>query len=201
MKRTFLVASALTLLILGSNCGPSSDKKKGDTHEAKDTIQSNTPIERGKEMALKTKAELGRYLMAAIREKGTAGAVEFCSSTALHITDSMSTVLSSHLKRVAENNRNPVNKATAEELAYIQKVKAALAAKENPQPQLTDNNESITGYYPILTESLCLQCHGDKKTEISPVTLAKINQRYPNDKATGYKLNELRGIWVVEMKK
>ena len=32
-------------------------------------------------------------------------------------------------------------------------------------------------------------------------TLAKINQLYPNDKATGYDVNQLRGIWVVEMTK
>ena len=201
MKKNILIVSALTVMVIGSHCGTSPDKKKEAVSQATDTVQIKISLERGKEMALKTKAELGRYLMAAIQDKGAAAAVEFCSTRALYITDSMSTVLGSHLKRVAENNRNPLNKATAEELAYIQKVKAALTAKESPQPQLSENSERITGYYPILTESLCLQCHGDKKYEISPVTLAKINQLYPNDKATGFKLNELRGIWVVEMKK
>lgn len=201
MKKSLLILSAITLLIIGSNCGQSSDKNKSTIQHAADTIQLQKPLEKGKEMALKTKAELGRTLMASIQEKGAAGAVEFCSTRALHITDSMSTLLGARIKRVAEYNRNPFNKSTADELAYIQKVKAALAAKENPKPQLIENSDRITGYYPILTESLCLQCHGDKKTEITPATLAKINQLYPNDKATGFKLNELRGIWVVEMKK
>ncbi len=201
MKKAILVLSAISLMIIGSNCGTGTDKKKAVVSQATDTVQIKTPLEKGKEMALKTKAELGRFLMTAIREKGTAGAVAFCSTRALQITDSMSTVLGSHLKRVAEFNRNPINTVTADELSYIQQVKAALAAKENPRPQLTENSETITGYYPILTESLCLQCHGDNKTEIEPTTLAAINRLYPGDKATGFKLNELRGIWVVEMKK
>ena len=48
---------------------------------------------------------------------------------------------------------------------------------------------------------MCLQCHGQLKTEILPETLSKINKLYPNDLATGYKIDELRGIWDVEMKK
>jgi nitrate reductase cytochrome c-type subunit len=201
MKKAILVLSAISLMIIGSNCGTGTDKKKAVASQTTDKVQIKTPLEEGKEMALKTKAELGRFLMEAIREKGTAGAVEFCSTRAIRITDSMSTALGSHLKRVAEFNRNPVNIVTPDELSYIQQVKAALAAKENPKPRLTENSETIKGYYPILTESLCLQCHGDKKTEIEPATLAAINRFYPNDKATGFKLNQLRGIWVVEMKK
>jgi len=201
MKKILFTLSAMTFLIIGSNCGQSTDKKSAGISQTADTIQPKTPLERGKEMALKTKAELGRYLMSAIREKGAAGAVEFCSTRAIRITDSMSTIMGSRLKRVAEYNRNPANNASMEELAYIQKVKTALEAKESPKPQLTETPDGITAYYPILTESLCLQCHGDKKTEIAPATLAKINRFYPNDKATGFKLNELRGIWVVEMKK
>jgi hypothetical protein len=48
---------------------------------------------------------------------------------------------------------------------------------------------------------MCLQCHGDPANDISPETLNKIQTLYPDDAATGYKTNELRGIWVVEMPK
>lgn len=201
MKKAIHVVILISLVIIGSHCGTAPDNKKDTVLQDIDTTKQQTPLEKGKEMALKTKAELGRYLMTAIREKGTAGAVDFCATKALWITDSMSSVLGSRLKRVSEFNRNPLNKPSAQELAYIQQVKAALAAMENPVPKLTESNETITGYYPILTESLCLQCHGDKKTEIEPETLAAITRLYPNDQATGFKLNQLRGIWVVEMKK
>jgi Protein of unknown function (DUF3365) len=59
----------------------------------------------------------------------------------------------------------------------------------------------MTGYYPILTNAMCLQCHGKPNVDISITTLDKIHALYPDDRATGYVVNELRGLWVVEMDK
>ena len=38
-----------------------------------------------------------------------------------------------------------------------------------------------------------------KTMNFKPETLNKIHELYPDDKATGYGPNELRGIWVIEM--
>ncbi|WP_353849860.1 hypothetical protein [Hydrotalea sp.] len=46
-----------------------------------------------------------------------------------------------------------------------------------------------------------MQCHGKKGTDINANTLKEINQLYPNDKATGYAINEIRGLLVVTMNK
>ena len=59
----------------------------------------------------------------------------------------------------------------------------------------------MTGYYPITTQAMCLQCHGNPESDIAPETLSAIERFYPEDLATGYGENELRGIWVVEMAK
>jgi len=202
MKKSILLFSILSVVILLTNCDSTTEKKMSLPTATTDTSsQLKNPLEAGQEMAMKTKAVLGKYLVTAIQDKGTEGAIEFCSTRAIQITDSMSTVLGSRLKRVAERNRNPVNLASADELSYIQEINASLARKENPKPQLKETTETYTAYYPILTDQLCLQCHGDKKTDIKPATLSTLNRLYPGDKATGYKLNELRGIWVVEMKK
>jgi hypothetical protein len=48
---------------------------------------------------------------------------------------------------------------------------------------------------------MCLSCHGSVKQNISAETLKVINENYPDDKAIGYGLNELRGLFVVEMEK
>jgi len=57
--------------------------------------------------------------------------------------------------------------------------------------------ETLNYYKPILTAlSACLQCHGPEE-EINPETLQKIKTLYPNDKATGYSINELRGLWKI----
>jgi hypothetical protein len=55
-------------------------------------------------------------------------------------------------------------------------------------------------YYPIVTNTMCLQCHG-KKDALQPELLRKLANLYPADQAVGYAENEVRGIWSVRMKK
>jgi hypothetical protein len=50
-----------------------------------------------------------------------------------------------------------------------------------------------------ITNDLCLNCHGEPGQDITAETLRAINTHYPEDKAIGYRANQLRGIWVVEM--
>lgn len=169
--------------------------------ESKKHVQSNDeipPIEQGKKLAVQTKGVLGKNLLNAINTKGTEGALAFCSTKAIHLTDSMATELNAHIKRVSDKNRNPNNAANETELSYILNAKELLAAGNEIKPQLTKHENKYIGYYPIMTNQMCMQCHGEVETQIKSNTLAKIKDIYPNDKAFNYKENELRGIWVVE---
>jgi len=161
--------------------------------------RSALAIETGQNIASQTQGILGKNLMAAIQSKGTEHALSFCSIKAIPLTDSMAIALNTKIKRVSDKNRNPENKANEAELAYIAAAKLAISKGEKPKPQLTIVGEKQIGYYPIMTNKMCMQCHGQPETEVLPNTLSKIHQLYPNDLAMGYKLNELRGIWVIEM--
>jgi pimeloyl-ACP methyl ester carboxylesterase len=160
-----------------------------------------TPVEQGRGIALQTKAVLGKNLMNAIQSKGTDGALEFCSEKAFLLTDSMSRALEARIRRTSDRNRSSLNAASGDELSYIAQAKAAIINGEVVKPGMQERNGKYVGYYPIMTEAMCLQCHGKPGVDISANTIAKLRQLYPNDKATGYGLNELRGIWVVEMNK
>lgn len=155
----------------------------------------------GRNVANETKANLGKNLMAAIKEKGAAGAVEFCNTRAIPITDSMSVVLNTKVKRVSDKPRNPSNKANTDEMAYIESWKTAKAKGEEVAPLIAERNGKMVGYYPIETNAMCLQCHGTPEKQVAPETLSKIKKLYPVDKAVGYGENEIRGIFVVEMDK
>jgi hypothetical protein len=48
----------------------------------------------------------------------------------------------------------------------------------------------------IVSQPLCLQCHGSE-SDIAAETREAILAIYPDDKATGYRLNDLRGIWRI----
>lgn len=165
------------------------------------SILNLSPIDIGQEIALKTKGILGKNLLEALNTKGTEGALAFCSTRAIPLTDSMALALNAKIKRVSDNNRNPDNKANEAELAYINATKERIAKGEKPTPQLTTRESKLIGYYPIMSNQMCLQCHGKAGTEISQSTLSKIDSLYPNDLATGYGSDELRGIWVIEMDK
>ncbi|MGB3343919.1 MAG: DUF3365 domain-containing protein [Aequorivita sp.] len=163
-------------------------------------ISQQTSIEeRGMRIAQATKAELGKNLMGQIQKNGVIAALDFCNIQAIPLTDSMSVVHRAHIKRVSDKPRNPKNQANAVELAYIQIFKNQVAAGQEPTPIVTTIGEKAEFYYPIVTNSMCLKCHGTPEKELESLTLSNILKHYPNDKATGYGENEVRGIWSVEI--
>lgn len=178
-----------------------SNERNTDTKKQLDTIPQSeiNYLESGKQFAIQTKSSLANYLITAISEKGTEGAVEFCNTKAIPITDSMSLVLDAKIKRVSDKPRNPENAADNNELDYINKWKAAKLNGEEQPPIVTEMNGKMVGYYPIITNQMCMQCHGKPNEDISMATLKKIKKLYPNDQAVGYGENEIRGIFVIEM--
>jgi integrase len=54
-----------------------------------------------------------------------------------------------------------------------------------------------TGYVePLATAPMCLACHGES---IEPAVAAKLAALYPDDRATGFRAGELRGLAWVEV--
>jgi len=152
----------------------------------------------GLEYALSTKKILGKNLMEAIQQKGTMEALTFCNIQAIPLTDSMSTQFNATIKRVSDKNRNPNNKANAEELHYIAQFKKDLVDKKDIKPIVLEKGDNIQFYYPIETNTMCLQCHGK---QIKPEVRRQILKLYPKDLAVGYDENEVRGIWSISFKK
>ena len=179
------------------------DWYKNFTTEFKNLPKENNSnyLKKGKEIALGTKAVLGKNLLTAIKTKGTDKALAFCNEKAIHLTDSMSVELNAKVKRVSDKNRNPNNLANADELAYINEAKSALKTNGKAKPKIQEVGDKVIGYYPIVTNKMCMQCHGNPEMDIDTKTFEIIKKRYPDDKAIGYTINELRGIWVIEMEK
>lgn len=160
---------------------------------------SNAPktrMELGQQYAMATKSVLGQTLLNQIKSKGTAGALEFCNTRAYPLTDSMSRAQGVHITRITDKARNPKNQANQEEQALIASMKKTLADGGTlPPVQLGQSY-----YYPITTNSMCLQCHGAPQKDISTEVMQTILKKYPSDKATGYLSDELRGLFRVTFK-
>ncbi len=168
---------------------------------ANNSAEDKSYVEKGREYAMATKSVLGKNLMGKLKSVGTDEALSFCNVRAIPLIDSMSTVQNVQIKRVSDKNRNPNNAANEMELSYIQSAKNILANGGEIKPQVQEINGKMVGYYPILTNKMCMQCHGQPKEQIKPSTLELLKELYPSDKAFGYGEGELRGIWVVEMEK
>ena len=171
-------------------------KGKG-MHKSEEQKSEMTKAERGLEYALSTKAVLGKNLMGKIQSEGTVGALEFCTLKAISLTDSMANVHHALISRVTDKPRNPDNLASKEELATISFFKQRASEGEEPESVIKEQNGKVNFYFPITTNSMCMQCHGKPGVDIENSTLAAIKSNYPVDKATGYGVNEIRGMWKV----
>lgn len=208
MKKSILILSILvsSLLVLES-CENQQSPSKKKVSQGQIIEQENNNISKeknylliGKKLAIQTKESLGENLKQAIGTRGFSGAVEFCNIQAIPITDSVSKSLHAKIKRVSDKPRNKMNQAREGEIFYIDMCKQSLAEGKELKPFISEDENKMIAYYPIVTNQMCLNCHGSSK-DIASETLAKINSLYPEDQATGYNENELRGLFVIEMDK
>lgn len=204
MKKLYPIVSVL-IIVLFSSC--KKDKKELSPlikeKENKEAISKINPSyeQVGLNMAFTTKAELGKNLMGTMKEKGVVAALEFCNIKAISLTDSMATAHKARIKRVSDKTRNPNNKANNSELKNIEVFKNLLSNNEDISPIVETKNDSIHFYYPIITNEMCLKCHGTPNKEIGTKTLSALERLYPNDMAVGYTENQVRGIWSIQFKK
>ena len=155
---------------------------------------------KGLHYAQTTKQVLGMNLMGTIQKEGTLAALTFCNHQAYPLTDSMALVHNASIRRVSDQPRNPKNNADEVARKHIEQYKNTISQGKDPKPIVAEKEAKATVYYPIVTNDKCLLCHG-KKESIAPDVREKLAQLYPQDQATGYAANEVRGVWEIIFEK
>ena len=157
------------------------------------------PADQGKQLTQRAAGVLSSNLLAALTRGGPTNAIQFCSTRALPLTVAAGTngIL---VRRVSHRPRNPVNRASSNDLAVIQQFQAKLRPGAGLTPVLVTNAQGqVTFYAPIvLNTPLCLQCHGTPGNEVAAQTGEVLHRLYPQDEALNFKLGELRGAWRVD---
>lgn len=187
-----IIFSIVAVLVLYGCSGQNKKQELSDT-------EARLYTENGKQIAKTTFETLSGQLTKALARGGVAEAVTYCSLNAYPMLDSLSKHHRAHIKRATLWTRNPVDQADTEEESVI---KEYLSLKSDNKPlspivRRMDTDE-IHFYMPIqITTELCLNCHGDAGTDIKTSDLEIIKRLYPEDRATGHKMGDLRGIWSI----
>ena len=165
-----------------------------------------------KELKMEAKAaimKLGKTLKGEVAKSmkahGPQSTAYFCYKNAKSLTKKINTSYPKgvSVKRISLKNRNKDGYPTSkDEVAMLKKLGAQVkAGKKLPKmivEKISENYYKV--YKPILIGKKCLVCHGDAKHR-NKDAYKTIKEKYPNDKAIGYKVGDFRGAFVAEIRK
>lgn len=140
-------------------------------------------------------------LETAIKAGGPLQAIEVCNTKAMSITEEHAQKLGWKIGRTSLKLRNPKNAPDAWETQVLQQFEERKAKGEDVTKlehvetiQNADGSKTVRYMKSIFMSEGCLACHGE---ELNPDIAAKLKELYPDDKATGFKLGDLRGAFSI----
>lgn len=147
---------------------------------------------------------LSQKLMEALEQGGVAYALPFCHANAGALTDSLSAKYGVHIRRVAEQNRNPANAPDANEKALFETFAAWKAGGRDLKTADTAvvlAPGKVLFAKPILLLPQCVACHGKVGETVAEENYREIRKLYPEDRAVGFSPGDLRGMWAIYFEK
>ncbi len=182
MKKILLL---ILLILITVSCSNNELSKK-------DTILH---ANKGKEIGQALVKNLGKNLMANMKQGGPKQAIPFCNVAANPLTQEIATKHNVSIKRTSHKIRNSNNIATLEEKSILTNYLNSLDNKKVLKPIVKKETDGKIHFYaPILLEKKCLACHGTIGKEVTYKTDSILKVLYPNDKATGFEIGDLRGV-------
>ena len=126
----------------------------------------------GRLIASETFGLLSSNLQSALATGGVTNALPYCSLAASPLTASVGERYGVTLRRVTQRARNPKDKANSTEAEILDQYRIELSRSNALIPIVTNlQDSSLTFFAPIvLTNALCLKCHGEPGRDIAPIT-------------------------------
>lgn len=141
-------------------------------------------------------------LQAEIAKSGPEGAIAVCQVQAPALARAASQQTGWNVKRVSLRNRNPKAVPDAWERAALEDFDRRAAAHESAATleryeAVREDGKTVYRFMRALpTGELCLACHGPVE-QLSPAVKAKLAALYPDDRATGYRVGQIRGAMTL----
>jgi len=186
-----------TLLLI--SCGTKESAAPPDTSQAAESMVATEKLysQAADKLVSQYSKALMSTLMAALNENGPAYAVKICQAKAQDIAVAHSAEGWS-VKRVSEKWRNVMDRPDTSEVQILKMFANPGAGDDYLTNWSGPDSARVFHYYKkIVVSQMCLQCHGDLQT-VDLDLYKKVKIDYPYDKATGYKVGDLRGMFVIK---
>lgn len=186
MYKITLLASVLALF----TCNLSASDTDENLQQARKTTQ---------QFGLGLKA----HLKAAMKSGGPIKAIDVCNIKSPEVADYMSKKSGWTVARTSLKVRNLANQPDQWELKVLNYFETEKARGADPTKlefsEIVQQGEQKSFRYmkAIQTGSVCLNCHAET---IKPEVAAELKKLYPQDKARGYKVGDIRGAFTLEKK-
>lgn len=182
-----LIAGILPVMLLLASCNPSPNNYAED-------------LRKGKEVASESFMSLSSAVKSAMQRGGVQEAVSYCNVASSPLIDSLSTAYNAAIRRTSFHFRNPSNKPSEAEESILVHFQKITRAGEKPNDTIIyAGGGGYTYYAPIVIENpLCLVCHGQPGSTMPAENADFITSIYPEDRATGFEMGDLRGMWSIE---
>lgn len=157
-------------------------------------------VESSKIVVKEFMGQLKGELQAAMKNGGPNNAINVCKDKAPVIAKNLSEKYGWTVARTSLKIRNASNAPDSWETSVLKKFEQRKAQGEAVKPMAyfedvkTQEGSSFRFMKAIPTGQVCLTCHGDK---IDPKVATKLITSYPEDKAIGFKLGDIRGAFTV----
>ena len=154
--------------------------------------------EQGAEISRMTYEKLSGTLVEKMQAGGIPEALGYCNAAAQDLTLEMAEEHRVSIKRTSLMTRNQLNAPDEEELRILNLYRSEKEAGRFPEAIVEIDAGGNPHYYaPILLEKKCLPCHGRVGIEVPQAVDSMIRSYYPDDRAVGFRENDLRGIWSI----
>lgn len=155
-----------------------------------------------RQVSMSVPPKLLAVLQAEIARGGPEGAIEVCRVKAPELARAASQESGWTVRRVSLRNRNPKAAPDAWERAALEDFDRRAAAGEaagklEAAAVVSVDGKPVQRYLRALpTVELCTQCHGPAD-KLSPAVVAQLKALYPDDRATGYSVGQIRGAMTL----
>lgn len=144
--------------------------------------------------------DLGQLLKQLLGEEmkrgGLEGAVRMCSESAQVVTDEFASERKLEIRRVSSRYRNAKDRPDEYETRILAEW-TKLGKPATHVERVTENGRVwLRLMEPILLQPMCVNCHGTA-AQMTEEVKSVLADRYPRDKATGFKPGDLRGAFSV----